>query len=552
MAGRTNTARYAPALLDPEPEPHSSAGARRRDQVAPDDVRSFHRVGRMLLDTAVRAGRKPAAAAAVEVFRGALERVPHDASLRNGLGAALLERARLEPGIDAVATLKEATQAFQAASAMAARQAAPRVVILRYEINAATVSWMLGERTENSEYLNKAVHVLQSASTELAKSSVHWSHVQDNLGNALMALGRTEEAIRAYQAALDRRQDAIERGRTLNNLGTAYAEQGRHAEACRTYGDALALQPQDQVPLAWARTQHNLASALLQEALAGNRSRHAGKQLNQAIEVFEASRNLYQHADAPLDWSVATANLAGAHLGLAAHLCARVARSDRRTGVDHIRCAIDLYEDALAELPPADAAKVIQNIAVAVQMLRKASDSAQTAAEIRRHRAALLPLAQQHGLRDLAQSLREDTRERQPIAVGSRQTRAAQTQAAGTAAPTADRHWPTETYAHAHKTRGENIVAFLSRVWLPLISVGAVDLRTLRAKDPSAAKAVDNFTRTTDPVTGQRRRLPPQLHLPTKKELNDRLAANIDDPGDRPARLDWALRSRARRAGSRK
>ena len=550
MAGTTNTARYAAALLDPDPEPQGGAGVRGRDQVAPDDVRSYHRVGRMLLDSAVRAGGKPAAAAAVEVFRGALERIPHDASLRNGLGAALLERARLEPVIAAVATLKEATQAFQAASAQAARQAAPRVVILRYVINAAMVSWMLGERTEDSEYLNQAVHILQSASTELAKSSLHWSHVQDNLGNALMALGRTEEAIHAYQSALDRRQDAIERGRTLNNLGTAYAEQGRHAEACRTYRDALALQPQDQVLLAWARTQHNLASALLQEALASNQSRHAGKHLNQAIEAFEASRVLHQRADATLDWGVTTANLAGAHLGLAAHLCARAAQSDRRTGVNHIRRAIELYKDSLPELPAADAAKVIQNIAVAVQMLRKASDSGQTGAEIRRHQAALMPLAQQHGLRDLADSLREDVRERH--LVGSRQRRAAQTRAEGTVAPTADPRWPTETYAHAHKARGENIVAFLSRVWLPLISVGAVDLRTLRAKDPSAAKAVDNFTRTTDPATGQRRRLPPQLHLPTMKELTDRLAVSIDDPGDRPVRLDWALRSRARRAGVRK
>ncbi len=56
----------------------------------------------------------------------------------------------------------------------------------------------------------------------------------------------------------------------------------------------------------------------------------------------------------------------------------------------------------------------------------------------------------------------------------------------------------------------------------------------------------------TDPVTGERRTLPTQLHLPTKKELNDRLAASIDDPGDRPARLDWALRSRARRVAARK
>ena len=37
------------------------------------------------------------------------------------------------------------------------------------------------------------------------------------------------------------------------------------------------------------------------------------------------------------------------------------------------------------------------------------------------------------------------------------------------AAPPDGLDWPTETYAHAHRTRGEDIVAFLSRVWLPLI-----------------------------------------------------------------------------------
>jgi hypothetical protein len=69
-------------------------------------------------------------------------------------------------------------------------------------------------------------------------------------------------------------------------------------------------------------------------------------------------------------------------------------------------------------------------------------------------------------------------------------------------------------YAQAHKARGENIVQFLSRVWLKLIQAGIVDLRIPRAKDPSAA--------------------------------------SIHDPGDRPARLDWALRSRAHRAEIRK
>jgi hypothetical protein len=107
--------------------------------------------------------------------------------------------------------------------------------------------------------------------------------------------------------------------------------------------------------------------------------------------------------------------------------------------------------------------------------------------------------------------------------------------------------WPRESYAQARKERGENIVQFLTRVWLPLIQAGAVDLRTLRARDPSAAKAVDNYQQRRDPATGLRCRLPPELDIPTKREVNDRLAAGIAHAGDRPARLDWALRSRARR-----
>ena len=549
MAGTSNTARDASALLDPEPGSQGGSGAGRndRDRITPDEIRSSHRVGRGLLETAVRAGRKQAAAAAVEVFRSALERASTDASLHNALGAALLERARSESNTQALATLHKAMQAFQAASALAEHQAVPRAVGLRYQINVAMVSWMLGERTDDTECLNRAMHSLRSASTTMSNSSAHWSHVQDNLGNALMALGHTDQAIRAYQAALDGRQVAIERGRSLNNLGTAYAQQGRYAEACRTYRDALLLQPRDQVPLAWARTQHNLASALLQAALAIDRSHLVGRQLNQAIEAFEAARQVRQRAEAPLDWGVTTANLAGAYLGLGAHLCARGVRPADRTGANHIRRAIELYKESLPELPPADVTKAIQNIAIAVRMLRKASGSEPAAAEIHHHQAALLSLAEQHGLRELADQVRADVLQHRPIAARSRETRTAMA-----SAPPAGLQWPTESYAQAHKALGENIVAFLSRVWLPLIKAGVVDLRTLRAKDPSAAKAVDNFTRTTDPVTGKRRRLPPQLHVPTKKELNDRMAAGIDDPGDRPARLDWALRARARRSGVRK
>jgi hypothetical protein len=79
-----------------------------------------------------------------------------------------------------------------------------------------------------------------------------------------------------------------------------------------------------------------------------------------------------------------------------------------------------------------------------------------------------------------------------------------------------------------------------------------VDLRTLRTRDPSAAKAVDNYQQRRDPATGLRCKLPAELDIPTKREVNDRLAAGIAHAGDRPARLDWALRSRARRQSKEK
>ena len=81
--------------------------------------------------------------------------------------------------------------------------------------------------------------------------------------------------------------------------------------------------------------------------------------------------------------------------------------------------------------------------------------------------------------------------------------------------------WPSGSYTQARKERGQNIAQFLTRVWLPVIKLGAVDMRTLRALDPSAAKAIDHFQQSQDPVTGLRRRLPAELDIPTKREVND-------------------------------
>jgi tetratricopeptide (TPR) repeat protein len=480
-------------LLDLEPGARrgDAASARSQGQTAPDDLRSYHLVGQALLTAARGTGRGQAAAAAVEVFRAGLAHTTRDPSLHNGLGAALVERARFEAAAASVAILMEAVREFQKASGLVSLAAAAHAARLRYDINRAMVLWMIGERTADASSLDLAVSTLRAVAEDLPASSVHWPHVQDNLGNALMALGRTEEAITAYQAALIARSTGADRARVLNNLGTAHIALGHYPDGHREFQAALALTQRNLMPLDWSRAQHNLGSALLHQALAAPRKPEAGQQFHDAIEALELARQERTRERLPLDWAITTANLAGAHVGLGVSLSTRKPEADTRAGPVHLRHALALYREALPELPPGDRASIERNVTIAEEILRRV---------------------------------------------------------AGPPDKPADPPWPTETYAHAHRTRKETIIDYLTRVWLPLIQAGAVDLRTLRARDPSAAKAVDNYVRKTDPLTGERRRLPPHLHLPTQKEVNDRLAAGFSDPGDRPVRLDWVLRARKRRS----
>jgi tetratricopeptide (TPR) repeat protein len=547
MAGLSSLARDTTALLDPDAgaEADGDRPAPRPGRVTADDIAACLRAGRQLIGVADRTGRYGVARAAVEVFRIAVGEAEDDPSVRNGLGAALVECARLEAGTAALTSLTEAAAAFRTASSLAVRQGAPRgtpkAAVMRYEMNLAMVLWMQGERESDAARVETAVSKLRDIAAAFAGAPAHWSHLHDNLGNALMALGQTETAIAAYRAALDGHQSATERGRSLNNLGTALAELGRHAEAGRAYREALALQPRDAVPLAWARTQHNLATTLLREAIAGAQPAILGKRITQAIKTFERAREMRHRLGSRMDWAVSTANLASATVSLGVHLHGTETGRDDPRAADHIRHAIALYAEAAPALDTADLRQTIGNVAAALDILRRVAGGAAIGDDTCDHLTALASLAAQHDLPDLAAALRKEL-------IGSPVARTPKTAAQRRMVPPAGLDWPTETYAQAHRIRGEDIVAFLSRVWLPFIEAGAVDMRVLRARDPSAAKGVDNFTQKIDPATGERRRLPAHLHLPTIREVNDRLAASIAAPGDRPARLDWALRSRARRA----
>ncbi|HTI83469.1 MAG TPA: hypothetical protein VL614_23695 [Acetobacteraceae bacterium] len=492
MASAPTTVRDTQTLLDPKYRDVRPVGLESR-QPAPrrNQAAAYHEVGRALLEQAARTGRKEAASAAVEVFRIALQWAPVDPSLHNALGASLVELGRVESVAAAIEALAAAGQEFEAASTEATRSHVPPAASIRYQINLAMTLWMLGERAEDEERIGKSVSLLESIIARLPESSVHWPHVQDNLGNALMAMERPADALTAYQAGLRGRCSGTERARLLGNLSTAYLAMGRSTEACDCCKEALALIQRDRWPLAWSRLQHNHACALLQAALTGARQ-EAGNGLRDAVTAFELALAEREHNRLPQDWAISTVNLAGALLALGTHMCARL--HGRETGIGHLRKATSLYQEALPELTAGDRAKTERNAALAREILGKVSDG------------EVMPPPLPDGM-----------------------------------------SWPTETYAQAHRERREGIVQFLDRVWQPLIKAGAVDLRTLRARDPSAAKGIDNYKRRVDPASGKLGRLPPHLDIPTKKQLNDRLAEMIATPGDRPARLDWALRARRKR-----
>jgi tetratricopeptide (TPR) repeat protein len=357
--------------------------------------------GRRLLVAVEQSGDRTDASAAVSVFRDALAAAPDDPAYRNGLGVALLAFARLESHERALEAFVEAGQAFETASAAAVEQGLPASARIRYQINQATTLWMLGERQDNREDIERAVQILRSVIRGLPRTAlVDWPQAHDSLGNALMALGRTTEAIEAYKAAIGRWNDPDELAQTQSNLGTAYAAQGRFLEACELYRKALEHQTRERRPLAWSLTQHNFGTALWLEAQQKPPSEDRQKQFCEAIKALEAARSERQQERAPLDWAVTTINLATALVGLGVSLLSD-RPPDKSTGSRHVARAISLYKEALAELTPSDAIKTVGNLFVVLEVL-KTSPNEMTALEmVRGHQNDVLTIARRVGHADL-------------------------------------------------------------------------------------------------------------------------------------------------------
>ena len=144
----------------------------------------------------------------------------------------------------------------------------------------------------------------RAALEERARDRVplEWAKTQNNLGNALNALGaresgmaRLEEAVGAYRAALKemtRDRVPLDWAATQNNLGNALKTLGeresgtaRLEEAVAAYRAALEEMTRDRVPLQWATTQNNLGNAVK-----GLGERESGTaRLEEAVGAYRAA-----------------------------------------------------------------------------------------------------------------------------------------------------------------------------------------------------------------------------------------------------------------------
>ena len=133
-----------------------------------------------------------------------------------------------------------------------------------------------------------------------------------NLGNALAALGRTEEAIARFEQAVALEPDRAE---TYNDLGVVLASTQRHAEAIVHFERSIKINPN------FASAHNNLGNALVAE-----------KRIREAIAHFEKAISLRP------DYALAEFNLANALSGGERH----------EEAVEHFRKALAVRPDWIA------------------------------------------------------------------------------------------------------------------------------------------------------------------------------------------------------------
>ena len=239
------------------------------------------------------------------------------ATAQNDLGAALWLLARKT---DSTVDLEKARQALSNALLERDRQNRP-LEWAETQVNLGGVFLDLAVKEGSSSRYMEAIEALRGALKNWPPSKVGSIYAQNNLGVALMTLGRRdnnvallEEAIAEFQNLIDRSSPAA-RPDTLVNLGRcltlvgAKDESDKGTEDLRRSVTVLDLAnnviERKKQPMLWASAQSNRGLALRQLGL----RTHDVSQLEGALAAFNLTIDVWTRSQAPVQWADAQQNL---------------------------------------------------------------------------------------------------------------------------------------------------------------------------------------------------------------------------------------------------
>ena len=260
--------------------------------------------------------------------------------------------------------LDKSARTFRAVLKLRTRQAAPLGWAATQD-NLGSALLELGKREEGTAQLEAAVSAYVAALEVRTREAapLDWAATQNNLGNAFLEIGKREEgtarleaAVAAYRAGLEvRTREALpfDWAATQNNLGNALLELGKREEgtvrlkaAVTTYRTVLEVYTREAVSFVWAITQNNLGNALLE---LGKREEGTGR-LKEAVLAYRAALEVSTRERVPLDWAMTQNNLGGALASL----------GEREEGTERLQQAVAAFRAALEGFEAAEAAYYIR------------------------------------------------------------------------------------------------------------------------------------------------------------------------------------------------
>ena len=204
-------------------------------------------------------------------------------------------------------------------------QPADAAQALNYREEQASSLYLLGLEFGDNAALQECIVLRQAILKQIDRdtSPQDWTRIQNNLGNALLNMGkresgteRLEQAVTAYQEALKeytRERVPLGWAMTQNNLGNALQTLGKREsgterleQAVAAYQEALQERTRERVPLDWAATQNNLGNAL--ETLGERES--GTERLEQAVTAYQKALEMFSPEHSPAYHRIAQNNLA--------------------------------------------------------------------------------------------------------------------------------------------------------------------------------------------------------------------------------------------------